>query len=162
MSVNCVNFFGYYSGSFLSDETRRKLKSLGIDPSSVVSEAQAKQMIAQIINVQAVTDVDNSNTTSKNVCNSELEIRTRAKVIASKLGITVSQNQDEEEVLQTLSSKINELISKENSEKLKELNIYQNEVNTLLSEISTIKQNQNSMYAMLNMSANVNKYMLGL
>ena len=51
MSINSVgNLSGYIHlcGSKLSEETRRKLIALGIDPSTVASEAQAQILIAQI------------------------------------------------------------------------------------------------------------------
>ena len=52
MSVNSIGFPNSYlciSGSSISEETRRKLIALGIDPNTVYSESQARAIIEQVL-----------------------------------------------------------------------------------------------------------------
>lgn len=55
MSINSIGFQGSFicfSGSLLSEATRRKLIALGIDPSTVKSESEAKAIIEQILEMR--------------------------------------------------------------------------------------------------------------
>ena len=64
MSLNSVPasfYFCLYSGPKLKEETIRKLISLGINPNTVSSEAQAQNLIAQIENTQAVKETNESS-----------------------------------------------------------------------------------------------------
>ena len=67
MSINSVgNLNGYIHpcGSKLSEETRRKLIALGIDPSTVASEAQAQILIAQLEELKKQAKIQPINTDS--------------------------------------------------------------------------------------------------
>ena len=55
MSINSIGFSNAYlcfSGSSLSESTKRKLIALGIDPSTVQSESQAKAIIEQVLELR--------------------------------------------------------------------------------------------------------------
>lgn len=159
MSINISSdLCSYYYGSQkLSETTRAKLLALGIDPTNVTSEAEAKTLIQNAQNKrQTVNKTENSS--GKTVCASECEVLTKAKNLARKLGVSIKEESPLDEILQTLSDKINELADGE-AANTKE---YQGELNSIKSEYSSIQQNQNSMFSMLNMTANVNKFMLGL
>lgn len=167
MSINSITAFGSYqaaSGCQLSEETKQKLKALGIDPTTVTSEAQAKLLIANAMQQkQAVNKTE--NTDSKTVNCSESEILSKAKALAAKVGVNVSANATIEDILTSISSKISTMASvtnRDNSSKCKEAQQLQSELYSLQSEYGSVKQTQNSMYTMLNMTANMNKYMLGL
>ena len=70
MSVNSLASLGGYciSGvSTLSESTKRKLQALGIDPSSVTSEAQAQSLINAAQTRQQVQKANNESN-SKNTC----------------------------------------------------------------------------------------------
>lgn len=58
MSIDNIHSFicTYYRNSKLSDETIRKLRALGIDPSTVVSEAQAIKLINAAQKTQPVKE----------------------------------------------------------------------------------------------------------
>ncbi|MDE6138127.1 MAG: hypothetical protein K2F57_01495, partial [Candidatus Gastranaerophilales bacterium] len=69
MSINSI---GNLSGFIviqdrLSEQTRRKLIALGIDPSTVSSESEALRLIDSIEKRKAVQKVDNDSN-SKNTC----------------------------------------------------------------------------------------------
>lgn len=55
MSINSIGFQNSYlciSGSSLSEATKRKLIALGIDPSTVHSESEAKALIEQVLELR--------------------------------------------------------------------------------------------------------------
>lgn len=167
MSINSVySSFGYIgngSGCQLNEETKRKLKALGIDPSTVTSESQAKILIANA--EQKQKSVNNTQKTdSKTICSSESEILSKAKQLAQKLGVNISSEKSVDEILAGLYEKVSTMISSEEpqSQDPKDLQNIQAEIDALRNEYSSVKQSQNSIYTMLNMTANINKYMLGL
>lgn len=60
MSINSVSFINSYSycaGSPLSEATKRKLIALGIDPSTVHSEAEAKALIDNIVQMRQQANI---------------------------------------------------------------------------------------------------------
>ena len=76
MSLNGVPasfHFCVYSAPKLKEETIRKLISLGINPNTVSSEAQAQALIAQIEKTQAVKESTNESS-SKNTLTSEKDL----------------------------------------------------------------------------------------
>ena len=84
----------------LTEQTKRKLIALGIDPSTVSSESEALRLIEAIERKKEVQKVDNESN-SKNIISNEEEVNTK-------------------------------------------------------------KRNEEAIFAMLNMSANVNRFILGL
>ena len=166
MSVNSLASLGGYciSGvSTLSESTKRKLQALGIDPSSVTSEAQAQSLINAAQTRQQVQKANNESN-SKNTCSSEAELISRAKSLASKLGVSVSNNSPLTEILGSISSKINSLSNQSSTEgyNIQKLQQFQAELYSIQNEYSTVKQSQNSMYTAMNLTANMNKFSLGL
>lgn len=166
MSVNSLASLGGYciSGvSTLSESTKRKLQALGIDPSCVTSEAQAQSLINAAQTRQQVQKANNESN-SKNTCSSEAELISRAKSLASKLGVSVSNNSPLTEILSSISSKINSLSNQSSTEgyNIQKLQQFQAELYSIQNEYSTVKQSQNSMYTAMNLTANMNKFSLGL
>ena len=143
--VSQYSGFCLVGASSLSEETRKKLRELGIDPSTVSSEAQAQALIASIkakLEVQIITE--------QNGCSSELEISTRAKSLARKLGISIPASNNLKQMMKTLEQAVND--KKE----------YQNEFSELKNDYEKIEHNQNSMFTAMNVTANMNKFILGL
>jgi len=152
MTINGVSTFSTacYSGtSVISEETRRQLIALGIDPSTVTSEAQAKQLIAAAKQKVAETTNDSS---SKSTCSSELELLSRVKNFANKIGVKLSFTQTLKEMIDELTSKVQELKSTEDTA----------EFDGIKNEYAVIENSQNAMYTAMNVTANINKFMLGL
>ena len=164
MSINSVSFsFGNVAGTHLRKKKKKKLIALGIDPSTVTSEAQAKALITNA-EIKQQTVSKSKKTESKTVCTSESEVMTKTKQLAQKAGIKISSTGTIDSILQDLSDKINSLPEKSSEDKISEnkKEQYKNELDTIQNQYNAIKQTQNSVYTMLNMTANVNKYMLGL
>lgn len=154
------SFFGCVSGSRLSEETIRKLRRLGIEPSTVTSEAQAQALITKLEQkLEQVHKTANSNN-AQQVTSSEAEMIAKAKALAAQVGVSVSSSESLSDIFSKISKKL-ESITK-GGDSLKEVKGYKSELSSLEDEYSTIQQSQNSMYSAMNYTANMNKYILGL
>lgn len=154
------SFFGCVSGSRLSEETIRKLRRLGIEPSTVTSEAQAQALIAKLEQkLEQVHKTANSNN-AQQATSSEAEMIAKAKALAAQVGVSVSSSESLSDIFSKISKKL-ESITK-GGDSLKEVKGYKSELSSLEDEYSTIQQSQNSMYSAMNYTANMNKYILGL
>lgn len=161
MSVNSISslsgggsFFGCIGGSNLSEETKRKLRQLGIEPSTITSEMQAQTLITKIEQkLQQVNKSPSASNTQK-ITTGEAELIAKAKALASQMDISVSSSDSISDILGKISAKIKSSQGKNN-------NLNQ-EFETLQSEYSNIEQKQNTMFNAMNYTANLNKYMLGL
>lgn len=143
--VSQYSGFCILGGSSLSEETRKKLLELGIDPSTVSSEAQAQALIASVkakLEVQIITE--------QNGCSSELELGTRAKALARKLGISIPASNNMKQIMRSLEQAVND--KKE----------HQDEYYSLKKDAEQIEQSQHSIFTAMNVTANMNKIMLGL
>ena len=154
------SFFGCVSGSRLSEETIRKLRRLGIEPSTVTSEAQAQALITKLEQkLEQVHTTANSNN-AQQATSSEAEMIAKAKALAAQVGVSVSSSESLSDIFSKISKKL-ESITK-GGDSLKEVKGYKSELSSLEDEYSTIQQSQNSMYSAMNYTANMNKYILGL
>lgn len=154
------SFFGCVSGSRLSEETIRKLRRLGIEPSTVTSEAQAQALITKLEQkLEQVHKTANSNN-AQQATSSEAEMIAKAKALAAQVGVSVSSSESLSDIFSKISKKL-ESITK-GGDSLKEVKGYKSELSYLEDEYSTIQQSQNSMYSAMNYTANMNKYILGL
>lgn len=154
------SFFGCVSGSRLSEETIRKLRRLGIEPSTVTSEAQAQALITKLEQkLEQVHKTANSNN-AQQATSSETEMIAKAKALAAQVGVSVSSSESLSDIFSKISKKL-ESITK-GGDSLKEVKGYKSELSSLEDEYSTIQQSQNSMYSAMNYTANMNKYILGL
>ncbi len=154
------SFFGCVSGSRLSEETIRKLRRLGIEPSTVTSEAQAQALITKLEQkLEQVHKTANSNN-AQQATSSEAEMIAKAKALAAQVGVSVSSSESFSDIFSKISKKL-ESITK-GGDSLKEVKGYKSELSSLEDEYSTIQQSQNSMYSAMNYTANMNKYILGL
>lgn len=164
MSINLVSSIGNYghSHSKLSEELRQKLLALGIDPSCVSSDAEARILIENILQTQITTEV--KSTKSEDFCCGEQELISRAKNLASKMGITLSNNLTLEEMLEKISRRLNEKISvaANNEKELSLIKSCQSELSAIEREYSVVKQNEKAMFASMNFNANMNRMILGL
>lgn len=154
------SFFGCVSGSRLNEETIRKLRRLGIEPSTVTSEAQAQALITKLEQkLEQVHKTANSNN-AQQATSSEAEMIAKAKALAAQVGVSVSSSESLSDIFSKISKKL-ESITK-GGDSLKEVKGYKSELSSLEDEYSTIQQSQNSMYSAMNYTANMNKYILGL
>lgn len=158
MSINGVQSTSWFiplNASNLSEETKKKLRELGIDPSTVSSEAEAQRIISAILKkLEIQQSVNNCKTNS---CPGELEVLSNAKNLAIKLGVNISSSACTNEIIEKLSAVI-----KAQKNEGKDINNYEAELNEIKRDYNATKESQNSFYTAMNMSANLNKLILGL
>ncbi len=154
------SFFGCVSGSRLSEETKRKLRQLGIEPSTVTSEAQAQALITKLEQKLEQVHKTANSSNAQQATSSEAEMIAKAKALAAQVGVSVSSSESLSDIFSKISKKL-ESITK-GGDSLKEVKGYKSELSSLEDEYSTIQQSQNSMYSAMNYTANMNKYILGL
>lgn len=154
------SFFGCVSGSRLSEETIRKLRRFGIEPSTVTSEAQAQALITKLEQKLEQVHKTANSSNAQQATSSEAEMIAKAKALAAQVGVSVSSSESLSDIFSKISKKL-ESITK-GGDSLKEVKGYKSELSSLEDEYSTIQQSQNSMYSAMNYTANMNKYILGL
>lgn len=153
MSVNSIGQLGSYGGGGfggggISEETRRKLIALGIDPRTVTSEAQAQMLIKNAIKIRKSAKIP----LPVNICPYEQELISKAVNLASKMGIKVSNSTPVEQILKAISDKIDKGGYDE----------FKGEFASLEEKFRQVKQNENNVFASMNYNAILNKMMLGL
>ena len=127
------SFFGCVSGSRLSEETIRKLRRLGIEPSTVTSEAQAQALITKLEQkLEQVHKTANSNN-AQQATSSEAEMIAKAKALAAQVGVSVSSSESLSDIFSKISKKL-ESITK-GGDSLKEVKGYKSELSSLEDEI---------------------------
>jgi len=170
MAINASSLINSYFGagnSLLSEETRRKLIALGIDPSTVTSEGQA-QIIIQNAQKARKAEIENLPKQPEKVCSgsvsSEIELMKKAKELATKMGLNLQGNLTLDEILKTISEEINTVLNSEYTDKSKRdlYKQYNTELGAIEQSYKVTKENENAVIMSMNMSANINKMILGL
>ncbi|MBR6301570.1 hypothetical protein IKR55_02420 [bacterium] len=90
MSVNGIGYFGIFGGGYLSEETKRKLRALGIDPVNVTSESQAKILIRDALKKQALTEVETFE--QKMISEAESELKNNSDTVFQMMNMTANVN----------------------------------------------------------------------
>lgn len=160
MSINSVSSIGSFTGcqgSNLSEETKRKLRELGVEPSTVANEFQAQQLIK--ILEQKLEQVHKSASfgNARKATSGEAELIAKAKALANQVGISVSSTDSLSDIFSKIKSKINTMEAQG-----QDIKACKSELSALEDKYSTVQQNQSSMLSAMNYTASLNKYMLGL
>ena len=90
MSVNSIGYFGIFGGGYLSEETKRKLRALGIDPVNVTSESQAQILIRDALKKQKLNEVQTFE--QKMVSESESELKDCEDTVFRMMNMTANVN----------------------------------------------------------------------
>lgn len=78
MAINIINFSNGYSSSgmaLISEETRRRLIALGIDPAIVTSESHARTLIERAEKAQKIENSQNNLQNNTNITTQENNIK---------------------------------------------------------------------------------------
>jgi len=92
----------------LSAATKAKLEALGIDPETVSSESQAQSLIANAQSASFKSMVSNDEQNSNSTEETYLQ---EAKSLASSLGITYSSDDTINDILSSISNKLNQMMA---------------------------------------------------
>ena len=130
------------SAAKISDETKKKLEALGLDPSKYTSEAAAQ---AAITEAQQAQQAQQAQAQPKNSGTSMETIEDSVKNLASKMGVPVGNNDKVDDILGNLSDKISELKTSAGTDETKktEATAYDNEYFTLNAEYTQATAAQN-------------------
>lgn len=148
-----------YKSEELSSSTKMKLEALGIDPSSVTSEAQAQQLIAQ---AEATKHQQNSQQQQQGGNSSERELISEAKKLAAKVGVTVSTNDTLDDITGNIAEQIQAMMNSNDPSKVKMAQEYQTQLASISDQADSITNTQQNIFNAMNMISVSNKYALGL
>jgi len=139
----------------LSTTTKMKLEALGIDPSSVTSEAQAQVLITQ---AEAAQKESNSGKEGGN--SSQQELISEAKTLAAEVGAAVSNQDSLENILNKISDKIGTMgKDPSNAQRVQK---FQSELTSLAQRADVIISTQQNIFNTMDMISVSNKLILGL
>ena len=147
--------------SQLSDSTKAQLEALGITVTDGMTEAEAKQKIAE---VQAQRQAQNQPQNQGGQSSSQSEILSDAKSLAAQVGVSVSSDADVSEILDDIGAKLESMIQEAQGDqnKLSQISSYFSQLQSLDEQNDYIQSSQNNLYAVMNMVSTSNKIALGL
>lgn len=160
MSINSVSSIGSFTGcqsSNLSEETKRKLRELGVEPSTVANEFQAQQLIKTLEQKLEQVHKSASFGNVRKATTGEAELIAKVKALANQVGISVSSTDSLSDIFSKIKAKINTMEAQG-----QDIKACKSELSALEDKYSTVQQNQSSMLSAMNYTASLNKYMLGL
>ena len=141
----------------LSESTKMKLKSLGIDISNISSESEAKKVIAE---EEAKKSGEVNGTTTGKTSAKEESLFIRIKNLARKLGISVSENENIETIFVKIEKKLEEI--EKNNNNNSNINVLRSEFEMLKQEFKNITTGEASILNAMDMMAQSNRAAFGI
>lgn len=140
----------------LSDATRKKLKALNIDISSVNSETEAKRVIAE-------EEAKKSEKTEVIIVSGsgsqEEKLFERIKNLARKLGINVSKSENIETIFIKIEERLKELEENNNNSNI---NVLRSELDILKNEFKNITTGESSVLSAMDLLSKSTRAELGI
>ncbi len=149
----------YKTQEELSSSTKMKLESLGIDPTTVTSEAQAQALIAQ---AEATKNQQNAGQQQGGGNSSEQELLSEAKSLASTVGVTVSSNDTLDDIIDNISAQLQVMMNSGDQSKISQAQSLQTQLASISDRADSIQSTQQNIFNAMNMVSISNKYALGL
>ena len=139
----------------LSEATKKKLKALNIDVSSVTSETEAKRIIAE----EEAKKSEKTDTKQAEAGSQEEKLYNRIKNLARKIGIDVSKKEN----IETLFTKIDEkLKALEENNNNSNINVLRSELEILENEFKNITTGESSLLSAMDLLSKTNRADLGI
>lgn len=148
-----------YKTEELSSTTKLKLEALGIDPSTVTTEAQAQTLIAQ---AEAAKQQNNAGQQQQGGNSSEQELLSEAKNLATEVGVTVSSNDSLDDIVDNISKEIQVMLNSGDQSKVSSAQSYQAQLASISGRAEAIQSTQQNIFNAMDMISVSNKYTLGL
>lgn len=148
-----------YKTEELSSTTKLKLEALGIDPSTVTTEAQAQTLIAQ---AEAAKQQNNAGQQQQGGNSSEQELLSEAKNLATEVGVTVSSNDSLDDIVDNISKEIQVMLNSGDQSKISSAQNYQAQLASISGRAEAIQSTQQNIFNAMDMISVSNKYALGL
>lgn len=149
----------YKTQEELSSSTKMKLESLGIDPTTVTTEAQAQALIAQ---AEATKNQQNAGQQQGGGNSSEQEVLSEAKSLASTVGVTVSSNDTLDDIIDNISAQLQVMMNSGDQSKISQAQSLQTQLANISDRADSIQSTQQNIFNAMNMVSISNKYALGL
>ena len=146
-----------YKCEELSSSTKLKLEALGIDPTTVTSQAQS--LIAQ---AEATKQQQNSGQQQGGGNSSEQELLSEAKTLASAVGVSVSSNDSLDDIIDNISDQIQVMLDSGDQSKISAAQGYQAQLASLSDRVDSVQNTQQNIFNAMDMISLSNKYALGL
>jgi hypothetical protein len=160
-AINAVNSSSQASSNdsstAITDDTKKELQALGLDPSKYTTEAQAEQAITQ---AQSQQQQGAQKSGGSNIGT----IKTEVQGLASKMGVSIGTNDKMSDILSKISDKLGDLQSSAGNDptKLSQFNSYQSQYTSISSELSQMEASRSKITNGLDQMADSNKKALGL
>lgn len=156
-SLGGASFAGSASGasSKISEDTKKKLLALGLNPADYKNETDAQAAIAAHQHQQ-------QEGTKKAGGGDFKRIEEEAQALAAEMGVAVGQNAKINDIMDKISSKLSELESNSGSDSTKtaQINDFSNKFTTISNELAQLQASKNMTGATA--LGNYNKASLGL
>ena len=168
-SIKYGNNAGEYNKPQLSASTKRKLESLGIDPTLVTSESQALSLIASRQSEKsfeqfAVQQEPKQDDNKVNNSSSESSLISEAKALAEQLGVSITSEDTFEEITAEIASAIEDLMNRaaNDPQALQRAQAYKMQLNNLTSQYGDVSTSNANIYSAMSLQAYNTRYMLGI
>ena len=139
----------------LSEATKKKLKALNIDVSSVTSETEAKRIIAE----EEAKKSEKTDTKQAEAGSQEEKLYNRIKNLARKIGIDVSKNENIEAIFTKIDEKLKALEENNNNSNI---NVLRSELEILENEFKNITTGESSLLSAMDLLSKSNRAGLGI
>lgn len=158
-SINYINIqssaVSSYKGEELSNVTKLRLEALGIDPAVINNESQAKLIIAQLEGAQK-----KNGYTEQKQGGTEQELLSDAKNLAEQVGVSVSERDSSEDILNNIIKTLNTM-SKDPA-KAEFVQDIQDKLIIIAQRVNKIENTQQNIFNKMNMISISNRLILGL
>lgn len=164
-------------GSHLSEELIKKLKQLGIDPSTVKSESEARALISQAEKSQKTQQSSQVQPQQSSPNIDMKQLNDDIKALGDKLGINVSTITDRNELLDKLEKGVNEYVKGASAQaNMSDVAVkisngtevkgnpqqMQADFNSIKDRVEELEKAKTSMFAGQDMLAQMNRLALGI
>lgn len=139
----------------LSEATKKKLKALNIDVSSVTSETEAKRIIAE----EEAKKSEKTDTKQAEAGSQEEKLYNRIKNLARKIGIDVSKNENIETIFTKIDEKLKALEENNNNSNI---NVLRSELEILENEFKNMTTGESSLLSAMDLLSKTNRADLGI
>lgn len=136
------------SSSNLTEKTKKQLEALGIDTSKIKTEAEGQQKLKEAQASQAAQQGQSAQGQHQQQNASQMQaITEQIQFLASKVGVSISNNDKVPDVINNISNKISEMIvnAGQDPQKVQQATQYQDLLNVISTDYtSLISQQQTS------------------
>lgn len=179
MSINAINNMqntasvsANKSTQALTEATRLKLETLGIDTSKIKTESEGQLKLKEAQGNQSSQNAQNTQAKQQqNAATQVQQIDNQIKLLASQVGVQIGNNDNLNTVLNNIANRISQLMVEAANEpqKLQQVKLFQDSFTLIISEVANLqeqqeanKKQQSQLTNSMNNMASYNKIFFGL